>query len=43
MIFLDRCFDWYGYGSSSYYTKQGPQMNAVANMVQALVGQNVMN
>jgi len=37
------CFDWWGYTTSEYFVKGGPQMATVANMVNALVGSNVMN
>ena len=30
------CWDWWGYDSASYYTKQGPQMAAVYAMIQRL-------
>nr|BFE37299.1 PHB depolymerase family esterase [Actinomadura rugatobispora] len=32
------CWDWWGYGSSAYAMKSGPQMTAVVNMVKALGG-----
>jgi len=30
------CWDWFGYDSKAYYTKQGPQMAAVYAMIQRL-------
>ena len=30
------CFDWWGFAGSNYATREGPQMNAIRNMITAL-------
>ena len=30
------CFDWWGYGSVNYATKQGPQMSGIMKMVDTI-------
>lgn len=34
------CWDWWGYTNEKYATKQGPQIQAVAQMINALAGVN---
>jgi hypothetical protein len=31
------CFDWWGYTNGNYANKDGPQMAAIKNMIDALV------
>ncbi len=35
----NRCWDFWGYSGSSYYTRNGPQMRAIKAMVDRLIGQ----
>jgi hypothetical protein len=36
----NRCWDFWGYSGSNYYTRNGPQMRAVKTMVDRLIGQS---
>jgi Esterase PHB depolymerase len=36
----NRCWDFWGYSGSSYYTRNGPQMRAVRAMIDHLTGQS---
>jgi hypothetical protein len=36
----NRCWDFWGYSGSSYYTRNGPQMRAVKAIVDRLIGQS---
>ena len=36
----NRCWDFWGYSGSNYYTRNGQQMRAVKFMVDRLIGQS---
>ncbi|WP_262269988.1 extracellular catalytic domain type 2 short-chain-length polyhydroxyalkanoate depolymerase [Microvirga yunnanensis] len=36
----NRCWDFWGYSGSNYYTRNGPQMRAIKAMIDRLIGQS---